>query len=102
MSKRMISSLFLMALTTIGGCGGDDGGEESIDVEGCEHLQEGPEVPVTATVDQTDPPAVADDHMRYDVTLVAVTGGNGGFVEFAADEEGDFVFFFDANVAIHI
>ncbi|MDQ3264204.1 MAG: hypothetical protein M3Y59_11165 [Myxococcota bacterium] len=67
--------------------------------EACEHLAEGPSTPVTA-VTEGDGPLIADDHRRYDVTLVPTSGGNGGRVRFAADEAGDFIFFTSVVVPI--
>ena len=86
----------------VAACGGDDEEEGSVDVEGCEHLQEGPEVAITATADQNGAPALADDHMRYDVALIDVAGGKGGVVAFAADQASDFVFFLGAGVPVAI
>jgi hypothetical protein len=107
MKKTM--SLFAVLTLSVAACGGDDGagdedmgGEESIDVEGCEHLVEGPEVAVAATAVAEGAPTVADDHMRYDVSLVEVDGGNGGTVAFEADEASDFIFFLSADVALAI
>ena len=80
-------------------CGDDPPAEENVDVEGCEHLQEGPAVPVTATAEAGEAtPEVAGDHMRYDVTLLATADGHRGFIAFAADEATDFVFFLGADV----
>jgi hypothetical protein len=112
MEDAMKKTFGLLAVLTLSlaACGGDDdggdeedmGGEESIDVEGCEHLIEGPEVAVTATAETDGAPAVGDDHMRYDVTLVEVDGGNGGSVAFDADEASDFIFFLSADVDMTI
>jgi hypothetical protein len=98
------ATLLALVMLSLAACGGDDSTEEeeSIDVEGCEHLIEGPEVPVTATATSDGAPSVADDHMRYDVTLVEVDGGNGGAVAFDADEATDFVFFLSADVDMAI
>jgi len=100
------------------GCGGDDhdhdhghdhgdehgGGEaEAPDAEGCEHMAEGPSVAVVADANAAEPEAIADDHKRYDVTFVDLDGGQkGGAVTFAADEMGDFHFFFDTAVPYQI
>jgi hypothetical protein len=107
--KKMFGLLAVLTLS-LAACGGDDdagdeedmGGEESIDVEGCEHLIEGPEVAVTATAATEGALAVDDDHMRYDISLVEVDGGNGGTVAFDADEATDFVFFLSADVDLAI
>src|SRR5687767_9944608 len=74
---------------------------ENVNDEGCEHMTEGPAMAVTA-VATGDGPLVADDHRRYDVTLVPVTGGNGGRVRFAAAAAGDFIFFLDKAVPFSI
>jgi hypothetical protein len=78
----------------------EDHAHEDPDVEGCEHLQDGPAVAVTAATAAGATPAVADDHQRYDVTLVAATGGMGGFVRFAAAAASDYIFFLNADVPV--
>lgn len=75
--------------------------EPSLDEEGCEHLAEGPATAVTA-VAEGEGPLVRDDHRRYDVGLVAVAGGSGGTVRFAADEASDFLIFLGSNVPLVI
>jgi hypothetical protein len=96
MNRKLFAAVVLSA-GLIFGCGED---EESVDVEGCEHLQEGPATPVTATATATGAPAVKADHRRYDITLVDVTGGKGGSVTFAAAAEGDYVLFTNADVQV--
>jgi hypothetical protein len=70
------------------------------DAEGCEHLREGPAVTVAATATADAAPSIAADHQRYDVTLVAVTGGMGGFVRYAPGEAADYLFFLSAGVPV--
>jgi hypothetical protein len=77
------------------GCGGD---EESPDTEGCEHLQKGPATAVTASTATSGAPAVSNDHRRYDITLIDVTGGKGGSVSFAVSEATDYILFTNADV----
>jgi hypothetical protein len=76
-------------------------GEPNVDQEGCEHLKEGPATAVTALA-SGEGPLVADDHHRYDVSLVAITGGNGGRVRFASDEQGDFIIFLNQGVPLKV
>jgi len=83
-------------VSLLAGCPGPQAHEDD---ELCEHLQEGPAESVTATA-TGEGPLVAADHTRYDVTLVAVAGGNGGSVGFAADEAGDFVIALDGAVPL--
>jgi hypothetical protein len=97
---KILFANLTFAMILAAGCG-DDAHEESIDVEGCEHLQEGPAAPITAAADAAGAPAVDDDHRRYDVSLPDVGGGQrGGFVAFAAAEATDYVFFLSADVAV--
>jgi hypothetical protein len=77
-------------------------GEEGADAEGCEHLKEGPAVAVTATAGGEGAPAIDDDHRRYDVALVAVTGGMGGFVTYASPMATDYVFFLGTDVPLQL
>lgn len=94
----LLATFTLAVSVFVPACGGDDDAtpEESIDVEGCEHLQEGPAAPITAgaVADETAP-LVAADHRRYDI---AVT--DTGFVRFAADEATDLVVFIDAPATL--
>lgn len=95
----MIRNLFLCSMLSLAACGP---AEESADVEGCEHLEEGPATAVTATATSQDAPAVSDDHRRYDISLVDVAGGKGGNVKFASAEQGDFILFLGANVPVKV
>ncbi len=81
---------------------GSDAGTpgDELDEEGCEHLADGPAVSVTATATASGAPAIDADHQRYDIQLTPITGGKGGYVTFAADDEADFVFFLGANVPV--
>jgi hypothetical protein len=88
----------ILGAALLAGCGSGTAAP-GVDEGGCEHLQQGPAVAVTATATDAGAPAVAADHQRYDVTLAAVTGGNGGVVTFAADA-GDHVFFFSESVEV--
>jgi len=98
MKKKLFAAVLLSA-GLVFGCGEE---EETVDVEGCEHLQEGPASAVTATAATTGAPAVKSDHRRYDVALVDMTGGKGGSVTFAAAEESDYVLFTSADVPVAV
>lgn len=79
-------------------CGEDE--PPASDVEGCEHLEMGPYVPLTATTfKDNQTPAVANDHMAYTLTLPA-TGI--GYVRFAAADATDYTMFLDRNVAFAV
>jgi hypothetical protein len=67
------------------------------DMEGCEHTKEGPAVAAQAIASAgPSAPVVADDHKRYDVTLV-----NGkGVVKFQSGAAKDYIFF--ANEATQL
>jgi hypothetical protein len=93
-----------LILTCAAGCSGDDQEEEGVDAEGCEHLEDGPASPVNAAPEAADASAVSNDHMRYDVGLLPLEGGdgNGGFVRFDSDEQSDFVVFLDAPVDLAV
>ena len=70
-----------------------DGGGD-LDKEGCEHLQKGPFVDLTAGADAKSAATVKADHKAY---RVALSAGKAGFVSFAAADKGDHVFFLDQN-----
>jgi hypothetical protein len=99
MKKQLLSALLLSA-SLLTACGSDDAAA-SIDDEGCEHLQEGPAVNVTAATSGAGP-AVGNDHKRYDIALADVSGGKGGSVTFAAAEATDYVLFTSADVAVKV
>lgn len=98
MMKKLLSAC-LLASALLAGCGGE---KNEADVEGCEHLQEGPAAAVTATASASGAPAVSNDHKRYDITLPAGSGGNVGSVSFAAAEASDYVFFLGSNVTLKV
>ncbi len=71
-----------------------------VDVEGCEHGEEGPAKAVTANLVtmSRERARVADDHNRYDVTLVQSAGQYEGYVIFENDDVGDFHFYLNKDV----
>jgi hypothetical protein len=76
----------------IAGCSDD---EEELDVEACEHLQEGPAV---STVSGG---LVSDDHRRYDLTLAP--GANpSAVVTFAATRDDDYFVFLSKDVPLTV
>jgi hypothetical protein len=101
MKRLLILTLFAFS-PACGDDGADGNDHDAADGEGCEHLQEGPEVAVTATATAAGAPSVDDDHMRYDITLVAISGGQGGVVKFAAAAAGTHVIFLGADVPLFI
>ena len=98
MMKKLLSAC-LLSSALLAGCGGE---KNEADIEGCEHLQEGPAASVTATAAASGAPAVSNDHKRYDISLPAGSGGNVGSVSFAAAEASDYVFFLGSNVALKV
>ncbi len=98
MMKKWLSAC-LLSSALLAGCGGE---KNEADVEGCEHLQEGPAAAVTATATASGAPSVRNDHKRYDITLPAGSGGNVGSVSFEAGEASDYVFFLGSNVTLKV
>ena len=99
MMKKLLSACLLSSALLVG-CGGE---KNEADVEGCEHLQEGPAASVSATASASGAPAVSNDHKRYDISLPAGSGGNNvGSVSFAAAEASDYVFFLGSNVTLKV
>ncbi|NTX35471.1 hypothetical protein HUA74_15805 [Myxococcus sp. CA051A] len=101
MNKKLLAALLMSTALLSAACGDDEEPEEPVDVEGCEHLREGPAVPILATTTGT-PPLVANDHRRYDITLVDGSGGRTGSVTFAASEATDYVLYTSADVPVSI
>jgi hypothetical protein len=99
MMKKLLSAC-LLSSALLAGCGGE---KNETDVEGCEHLQEGPSAAVNASASATGTlPAVSNDHKRYDITLPAGSGGNVGSVSFAAADATDYVFFLGSGVTLKV
>lgn len=96
--------LFSLVATVAAGCGGDKPAEqENPNAEACEHLEMGPAVALTAAATSSaSAPKLADDHKRYDVSMVDVTGGKGGHLSFAAAEAGEYIFFTSAPVTLQV
>lgn len=102
MKKLLLSVSLLSSLLLASACGDEEAPQtENPDVEGCEHLQEGPATPVAAA-SGAGAPAVDDDHRRYDIALADVAGGKGGDVTFASAEAGDYVLFLGAAVPVAV
>jgi hypothetical protein len=102
---RTITSIITLfsffALLVVPGCGGDDDGEhEDPDIEGCEHLTEGPyqEVTVSAGRD-AEAPWVAANHVSYTIGLLA---GAPGYVTYDSTGEGDAYLFLDQSVGVKV
>jgi hypothetical protein len=103
MNRKLLSAVLLStSILFSAGCGDDEEETESLDAEGCAHLQKGPATPITATAAASGAPAVNTDHRRYDISLIDVTGGKGGSVTFAVAEEGDYLFFINEDVPMAI
>lgn len=103
MNRKLLSAVLLStSILFSAGCGDDEEETESLDAEGCAHLQKGPSAPITATAAASGAPAVNTDHKRYDISLIDVTGGKGGSVTFAVAEEGDYLFFINEDVPMSI
>ncbi len=99
--KTPFLSLCSLAVLLIA-CGGKT---NPVDEEGCEHLQGGPSVTLTAVAvaDGGTPPPVTNDHRRYDVTLPPRPDGTfGGVVQFAVSEALDYTFFLNADVPLSL
>jgi hypothetical protein len=89
MTMKRLACLMIVATA----CGGADG-PDPIDEEACLHLQQGPFQDLTAGADRdSSAPDVSDDHVAY------VIGGDG-FVQVGVGEAGDYLFFYDADVAV--
>ena len=94
--KKKLFSVCLLSTALLAGCGTVN----EADMEACEHLKEGPSSIVTATATASGAPAVDNDHRRYDISLVDVTGGKGGFVSFGVEEAADYILFTGADVPV--
>ncbi|MCP3062387.1 hypothetical protein LXT21_26710 [Myxococcus sp. K38C18041901] len=102
MNKKLLAALLMSTALLSTACGDDDEPhDENVDVEGCEHLREGPAAAVNATLTGT-PPSVSNDHRRYDIALVDGAAGHRGSVSFAAAEATDYVLYLSANVPVSI
>ncbi|MCY0996093.1 hypothetical protein OWM54_02985 [Myxococcus sp. MISCRS1] len=101
MNKKLLAALLMSTALLTTACGDDEPHEEDVDVEGCEHLAEGPSTAVNATLTGT-PPSVSNDHRRYDISLVDGAGGRRGSVSFAAAEATDYVLYLSADVPVVI
>jgi hypothetical protein len=97
MTKKLLSACLLSSALLVACADSNEA-----DVEGCEHLKEGPSAPVTASASTSGAPAVSNDHKRYDITLPAGSGGNVGSVSFASAEAIDYVFFLGADVPVKV
>lgn len=71
--------------------------EEKSPVEhACKHLEEGPEVAVTAAADIASTTAVTGTHVRLDVTLTEAEG----YIAYTAEEAGEYIFYADRAITL--
>lgn len=68
--------------------------------EGCTHLAAGPAKTLNANAPtmSVTPPAVDNDHHRYDIQLPTFEGQQQGTVSFNSDEAGEYHFYLNADV----
>lgn len=93
-----LASLIVLVASSLAGC--SEEGEPTPSDEACEHAQGGPSSAVTAgSAPDSSAGDVTEEHTRHDVTLVAVDGGNGGFVQFNS-EGGEHIFFLTRDIPI--
>jgi hypothetical protein len=76
----------------IAGCSDD---EEELDVDACEHLQEGPAVPTASGG------TVADDHRRYDLALTPAANPSA-IVTFVSMRDDDYFVFLSEDVPLTV
>lgn len=75
---------------------GDEGEEHSAVEHACKHLEEGPEVAVSAVADIASTTAVTGTHVRLDVTLADAEG----YFVYTAEEAGEYVFYANSIVEV--
>jgi hypothetical protein len=97
MKKLLSTGLLSAALFT--GCGS---AISDFEKDGCEHLKDGPAKAVTATSAVTGAPDVSDEHTRFDIALVDVSGGKGGTVIYRAGAQKDFGFILNQDVTLKV
>lgn len=96
--KKLLSTGLLSA-ALLAGCAP---AVSDFEKDGCEHLKEGPAKAVTATATANGAPDVSDEHTRFDIALVDVSGGKGGTVIFRAGAEKDYAFTLGADVTLKV
>ena len=95
--KLMRFSAVLLSVALLVCCG-----EETIDSDACEHIQEGPASSITASASETGAPPVSNDHRRYDISLIDRAEGKGGSVSFAVAEANDYTLFLNGEVPVNL
>lgn len=65
-------------------------------------MEEGPAEVITAGKSPQTAPSAAEHHTRYDTTLISVSGGNGGYVHYPADETLEYLIFLNGVVPVEV
>ena len=90
----------LAALLPLPSCADDDGGEtdplEDVELDVCEHYEQGPIAAVTAGTDAASATATNSVHTRYDVSLPS----GAGFVKVAIEAASTYSFFFSDDATV--
>jgi|GEM_PF-726505 len=100
-------ALFTVAALAFTGCA-DDGGEAEpdelaeLEADVCEHFAEGPIEAATAGADAASAVDITGGHTRWDIALVDVDGGKGGFVSIAIDEATEYAIFVGTNTDVTV
>ncbi len=105
MKNKIYLSCIALALTWSAGCGSDDEMEAELSPaeDACEHMIEGPFESLTAVAaDAASMPAIAEDHTRYDIALIASGANSEGFLELRIAEEGEFGIYLSRDIAIEV
>lgn len=106
-----LSILLAGSLAVAPGCPGntpadagddDDAGDpgDPLDEHGCDHMEYGPENPVTASMGMADAPMVMTGHMRTDITLPTGIDSHAGYVHVMPPEAGPTNFYFDVDTEV--
>ena len=95
-----------------GGGTSDDGGhgahmggadaDPALTMSACSLMTGAGTVAAAATAAAADAAAPMFHDTRVEVSLVAVDNGNGGYLQFTADEAGDHLFFFDNHFSMKV
>lgn len=90
---------YAVAMSALLGLAACTTAEEDPAEHACEHAVEAGTA-ITAAIDGSVGPDVSTTHTRYDVTLGAVEGGNGGTVSLSADEVIHLLLFVGSDVPL--
>lgn len=87
----------------VAACGNEDGAEEhSLEVEGCMHMQDGPDSAATAATTAAEALGGQVAELVHHRATIALPAGAAGAIKFEIEHDGEYVLYLNTNVTVTV